>query len=505
MATAATIFHTVRHLRAVQIYRRLYRPRPKVRQSHRAQTRQRTGNWADPITRPVRHIGRNRFRILNQERQIQTWNDAGVPKLWLYNLHYLDHPTADLIEQWIADNPVGTGNGWEPYPIAIRIVNWMKWALNGGNLGPAALDSLHLQAEYLSQSLEHHLGANHLFADAVALTIAGLYFVGDQPQRWFRVGTRLLRRELQEQVLSDGGHYERSPMYHALLLESMLDVLNTARAFAPVADSECCFWSEKASAMLTWLNNMAHPDGRISFFNDAAFEIAPEPSQLIEYASRLGVHPAATRLGESGYVRLVSGDAVVVFDAAPVGPDHQPGHAHADTLSFEMSHRGQRVLVNSGTSTYEKGCDRDWQRGTAAHNTVRIDGLDQSEVWSIFRVARRARPFEIRTDGRTFVAAAHDGYRRMREPVVHRRCVQLSATAVTITDRIEGRGRHRIETFFHLHPEANPDIHLDPKLSVSTEPSFWYPEFNRSVPNTTVIGTWTGACPIEFRNVISLQ
>src|ERR1700719_4431528 len=152
MATAATIFHTVRHLRAVQIYRRLYRPRPQIRQSHRVQTRQRTGNWADPITRPVRHMGRNRFRILNQERQIQTWNDGGVPKLWLYNLHYLEHPTADLIEQWIADTPVGMGNGWEPYPLAIRIVNWIKWALNGGSLGPAALDSLHLQAEYLSQS-----------------------------------------------------------------------------------------------------------------------------------------------------------------------------------------------------------------------------------------------------------------------------------------------------------------------------------------------------------------
>src|SRR6267378_2144734 len=78
-------------------------------------------------------------------------------------------------------------------------------------------------------------------------------------------------------------------------------------------------------------------------------------------------------LGNSGYIRLENKDTVVLFDAAPIGPDYQPGHAHADTLSLEVSHRGRRVLVNSGTSTYERGPERAKERGTAAHNTIVID------------------------------------------------------------------------------------------------------------------------------------
>ena len=81
---------------------------------------------------------------------------------------------------------------------------------------------------------------------------------------------------------------------------------------------------------------------------------------------------------------------MALLDVAPVGPDYLPGHAHADTLSFELSLFGQRVLVNSGTSQYEAGPERSRQRGTAAHNTVIVDGHDSSEVWAGFRVARRA-------------------------------------------------------------------------------------------------------------------
>ncbi|MEN9780004.1 MAG: hypothetical protein RL014_1152 [Pseudomonadota bacterium] len=95
---------------------------------------------------------------------------------------------------------------------------------------------------------------------------------------------------------------------------------------------------------------------------------------------------------DSGYVRLDNGPAVALLDVAPVGPDYLPGHAHADTLSFELSVGAQRVLVNSGTSCYGSSAERLRQRGTAAHNTVVVNGQDSSEVWGGFRVARRPLP-----------------------------------------------------------------------------------------------------------------
>lgn len=494
-----TYLNTIRYLRAEQVYHRLRPRRRRMARAVEARPRTRTHALVPYISRPAAQIGENRFRFLNQEREILSWNDAGAPKLWLYNLHYFEHPAEPLIERWIRENPIGGGNGWESYPIAVRIVNWIKWVLGCGTAEAAMLRSLAQQAEYLSHALEHHLGANHLFADAIALAAAGIFFEGQGADRWLETGTSLLGQQIEEQILPDGAHYERSPMYHALLLESLLDLINISRVYELALDADGALWARAGSAMLQWLATMTHPDGRMAFFNDAAFGVAPEPAALAAYAARLGIQPGEARSSQaSGYVRLERGEAVLLFDAAAIGPDHQPGHAHSDTLSFEVSYSGSRVLVNSGTSTYEAGPARQWQRGTAAHNTVRVDGEDQSEVWSAFRVARRARPLDVKTDGKTFVEAAHDGYRRLADPVIHRRRVALEERRLQITDRIEGRGQHRVELFLHYHPDANPGIVLDKKLEGSFVRSEWYPEFNRSIPNTTLVGEWAGSCPVEF-------
>src|SRR5690606_10804538 len=126
--------------------------------------------------------------------------------------------------------------------------------------------------------------------------------------------------------------------------------------------SDLLQWTEVSSRMQRWLRVMTHPDGRISFFNDAAMGCSASPAELSAYREMLGVDADVTRrhataavvhLADSGYVRLQSNSAVVIADVARVGPDYLPGHGHADTLSFEMSLLGRRFLVNGGTSTYE--------------------------------------------------------------------------------------------------------------------------------------------------------
>jgi uncharacterized heparinase superfamily protein len=200
--------------------------------------------------------------------------------------------------------------------------------------------------------------------------------------------------------------------------------------------------------MLHWLRVMSHPDGDIAFFNDAALGIAPDHRALAAYGDVLGLVDHAGPLGdiealpESGYLRLAAGPAVLIADAAPIGPDYVPGHAHADTLSFELSLEGRRVLVNGGTSTYDDREQRRRERGTAMHNTVEVDGLDSSEAWAAFRVARRARPFGVRwgRDGETlWLEAAHDGYRRLPGRVSHHRRWELLESRLLVMDRLEGR------------------------------------------------------------------
>ena len=211
--------------------------------------------------------------------------------------------------------------------------------------------ALAVQARFLARRLEWHLLGNHLLANAKALVFAGLFFEGEEADAWRNTGLSILARELPEQVLVDGGHFELSPMYHSLIEEDLLDLVNLARAYPGMAPSSVTVtWAKALQRMRDWLVAMSHPDGEIAFFNDAAHGMAPSPCELEAYAERLGLpsYPGTkegvTHLERSGFVRVQQGQLVALFDVGRVGPDYPPGHAHADTLSFELSLSGQKGI-----------------------------------------------------------------------------------------------------------------------------------------------------------------
>jgi uncharacterized heparinase superfamily protein len=152
----------------------------------------------------------------------------------------------------------------------------------------------------------------------------------------------------------------------------------------------------------------------------------------------------------------------LLVDCGPVGPDYQPGHSHCDTLSFELSLKGRRIIVDSGCSQYVDGPVRQYNRGNAGHNTLTIDGQNQSEVWGAHRCARRARPLfaniEKRPDGALVFEGAHDGYCRLPGSPVHRRHIHWSDDTCSIEDTVTGSGRHDIEIRLHISPSLQVDI-----------------------------------------------
>lgn len=531
----ARYFHTLRHLRPVQITGRLWHRVNPARPDLKAapSLRLAAGHWANAVERPASMLAADAFRflaVIGQVRNAVDWNDPAREKLWLYNLHYFDDLNAvaaaertawhrALTARWVAENPPGVGNGWEPYPSSLRIVNWIKWGLAGHELDAAWVDSLAVQARWLRRHIEWHLLGNHLFVNAKALVFAGLFFAGDEAAEWLALGLRILGREVPEQVLPDGGHFELSPMYHAIILEDVLDLLNAADVWpGQVPDAVVAYWRGVAGRMLYWLEQMIHPDGGISFFNDAALGIAANFATLAAYSKRLGIVPSvmATKgrcahLADSGYVRLQQGNATALLDVARIGPDYLPGHAHADTLSFELSLFGQRVVVNSGTSQYGLGAERLRQRGTAAHSTVEVDGADSSEVWGGFRVARRARPFGLAITDETQglkVICAHDGYRRLQGKPIHRRCWWLAEHTLQVRDYIEGEFRVAIARYY-LHPtvqvtgrgqagqfilSAGQIVNWSVAGGVArVVPATWHPEFGLTVPSLCVEIQFEGA------------
>lgn len=458
MIDLGALWRTVKHLRREQILGRarfrLIKPRPDLGPA--PPTRQQTGKWVLPPARDPSMHSSGVVRFLGQERALRTtaWDDPSESRLWRYNLHYFDDLNARraeersqihhrFVQDWIRGNPPGAGTGWEPYPTSLRIVNWIKWFLREPSASrPDYLHSLAIQARWLARRLEFHLLGNHLFANAKAMVFAGAYFEGQEARKWYEIGAHILDRELPEQVLADGGQFELSPMYHALAVEDVLDLINLLGAFEIEGSSRLQGnLVDLVPKMITWLWCMSHPNGDLATFNDCAGGIAPRTDDLVAYSRRL--HLAQVKapdsemvhLDSSGYVRMTSDSAVAILDVGAVGPDYLPAHAHADTLSFELSIGSQRVIVNGGTSCYEAGEQRSRERSTALHSTVEVGGLNSSEVWGAFRVGRRARPHDLAVSQRT-VCCSHDGYRFLKGHPTHRRCWRFENSSLLVEDTV---------------------------------------------------------------------
>jgi uncharacterized heparinase superfamily protein len=477
----ALYFHTIRHLRPKQVSSRLLRKLNAQTKGLSAPT----SFTLRQLTVSTSWVGKpskceDGFNFINLRRDFPAggidWLCPEMPKLWRYNLHYFDYlldagrpkvERCQLIDDWIAGNPVGAPDAWEPFPVSLRIVNWIKFLFGEGRgqTKPEWLKSLYQQALWLERNIEYHLLANHLFKNAKALVCAGLFFEGTDADRWRLKGLELLCREIAEQVLPDGGHFERSPMYHSMIMEDCLDLINicladgslAAQALADKLPPTC-------RKMMAFLLGMAHPDGQIALFNDAAFGIEASPTDLAEYYERvIGETPPAPggsswAFPDTGYfVMAPQPDDRLVVDCGPIGPDYQPGHSHCDTLSFELSLKGRRVIVDSGCCQYEDGDIRKYNRGNVGHNTVAVDGENQSEVWGAHRCARRAYPLYARLnergDGSIFFEGAHGGYKRLRGKPIHQRSITWAKNQITIEDRIEGQGTHDIESRLHIHPD----------------------------------------------------
>jgi uncharacterized heparinase superfamily protein len=566
LASLQRYVHTLRYLRVSQWWHQLLHRLPKLSPAPRpaqlvslrpgVQFLHRMG-MPPSIHREAAFTFLHRKKVFDLGRI--EWANTDMPKLWRYNLHYFDylqHPQrsveskSNLVSDWIEHNSQGTVDAWEAYTASLRIVNWVKFFLSlsaasmknstgaegdtkgefHAGLKHEWLKSLYSQAQWLEQNIEYHILANHYLKNGVALVFAGVYFEGVDADRWLRKGLRILREELKEQFLTDGGHYERSPMYHSICVVDYLDVLNLAQnSPAAVSGEVADEFIGKVTAALEFLNGICFPDGTIPLFNDSAFGIAPTPHQIFDYAERVigykAPEPAKNLMvnafSASGYYVCRKADDMIIIDCGQIGPDYQPGHAHCDTLSYELAIDGRRVVVDSGVCDYEPSQERAYARSTSAHNTVMVDGEEQSEMWGVFRVARRAKPIQGHIDktGHESVLfeGAHDGYRRLSGKPIHRRRMSYDGQGSwMIRDLLEGSGTHRMESFVHFHPDCSlvPSgegvfrIERDGELiaviealntcRMEIQQGCYFPEFGLSQKNPVLAFSCYGEVPLQL-------
>ncbi len=445
---------------------------------------------------------------------------------WRVNLHYMeclegldDESFVAVVGDWIAANPLSDPNAWAcawwSYNLSIRVVVWMQQLAARRQRLPrpfvaAVTASLARQLRFLERHLETDLRGNHLMRNIKALIWAGAFFTGAEAERWRATGETLLARELDWQILPDGCHYERSPSYHCQVFGDLLEIM-TVLGPGPLRERLRLILDRMALACVA----LTHPDGQVALFNDSGLQMAYRPEILLAAHEAGGGRVAAFADGpfalpDAGFYGLRAGDAYLVVDCGPIGPDDLIGHAHGDVLSFEWSVAGRRMIVDQGTFQYKTGAKREVSRRTASHNTVTIDGADPCDFFDAHRCGRRPRVtvLQHRPTATGFVLeGTHDGFQHLPQRPRHVRLLTAESDRLEIRDRIEGAGTHVAEARLLLHPDCRVTI-TDGRATVATEvatlsiessaaiiaePAEWFPELHASRPTTRLRMTFAGA------------
>lgn len=527
------------------------------------------------------------------------WTGSGSGRLWRYHLHGFDwgldlalashmdlgvrayEAFRDYVGDWTQNAKPYTGVGWDSYPLSVRLANWVLAAsifaerlLQDLEFADLFWRQVYTQASFLNGHVEYDIRGNHLIKNGRALFYAGLCFQGARAGAWVERGLRILDEALQEQILPDGGHYERSPMYQCAVLQDYLEVLGIARAHGR---GVLHLMEERIRSMAIWLKEMRHPDEDIPLFQDSSLGTYLLPNELLCWTAaalgdaslktpngqlpviaqlflapkdvdRFGTTPEwsrtlvrrTTSLPYSGYYVITSqgGRDVLFADAGSLGPRCVPGHAHAASLGFELSLDAGRAIVDSGVEGYRNDGWRAYCRGTQAHNTLAIDGHDQAELWHVFRVGRRGGTRVLcwfSEPGLTLLDAENDGFNRLSPGLFHRRRFALVDDRFwLIVDLVGGTGKHRIESYIHIHPDWTIGPHTDGTVHSSLpggpeelwivpyghqeacilnkedargpeDPTWYCPEFGRRVPAPTIILTSRTPLPFVFGYVLARE
>lgn len=447
------------------------------------------------------------------------WNaDPYQYRLWMFNLNYFDYLESlmeahiysrnikylnkgmELIKEWIRDNSSKYDKDlWDPFVVAKRLCNWsvfISYSLKNININTSDIDSINgmilTQAEFLSRNIEYYLDANHIIMDAKGLIFSGVYL---SDMKYIEKGLEILLKEYQRQILKDGGHYEKSTSYHVEVLQHYLEVylLLTKNDYSIDLNiiKKICY------KMFNYLSNITMPNKEIPLVNDSSLDYPIYSNDILQcgaiifnnevyksnctdklssYSFRLfGImgldiynmiklkdkYIQNIQLEDSGYYIIKdklqnNKELYLLFDCGDNGPEYNLGHTHADNLNVILTIGNDKVLVDSGTYTYKNDEYRNLFRSTKMHNTIVIDNRSSSEIWSAFRVAKRAKTKRIdyiEGDNSTIICAEHNGYAKViqKDKLFHKRwIVYLKNIGIIIIDKIYGKfiGSHKININF---------------------------------------------------------
>ena len=459
-------YYTLRHLTPTQLYYQLKYRLHKISRLQRIDPVSLTFFELSILAIPSipTYVKRNDDGIIVQFLNIDetysdkiNWAEMKHGKLWNYHLQYADflkqdNLPVDFREALILDLYAWLEKGkltHEPYPASLRIMNVIRFLSHHRVEIEAESDLIQFvysELHFLEKRLEYHLRGNHLLENAFALLMGGFAF---QNENWSQTAEDIFEDQIQEQILMDGAHFERSPMYHLILLFRFLE----AFYYLPDDHDLSYLFHSTSKKMLSWISEMSFMNGDLAHFNDSINGQTFNANEIIKLAKVCGIaEKSGIQFSDSGYRKFKNQQFEIIMDACGIAPPSQPGHAHADSLSFILHIHGSPVISDPGISTYEAGDRRNWERSTEAHNTVTFNNQDTADIWGKFRVGRRPHvAIQKESSSEITIHLRHklksgDVYNHRRSFVISEKFIEINDD-VNLDQPVTGR--------FHLHPSVS--------------------------------------------------
>tara|TARA_B100000212_G_scaffold317287_1_gene272827 strand:+ start:24977 stop:26785 length:1809 start_codon:yes stop_codon:yes gene_type:complete len=451
------------------------------------------------------------------------WNQKNWERLWQFNLHYFDWIKKDIdfflkndkfpknllrteifIDHWIKNNNPGRGDGWHSYTLSLRIRNWIWFFIFfPKTLKQKRINSLWQQICWLYNHPESCHGGNHWLENLITLSLATLHFKNKKAEKIFMISMERLKKELKMQILADGGHEERSAGYHFLILERLIEL----GCFLKIAKKENFDWLDKTiEKMVSWAENVKLLNEQLPRFNDSSTDMVSSPNQIIEFGisylnkkisrklksnslkyvfidTYLKYHriendastiiikqniESITDLLDTGWTILRPGKGwEITYKWGTPCPKHLPAHVQSDLCSFDIFYNGLPIIAEAGTSTYEYGSLRLFQRSSQAHNIFQLGKINKRnkwiepvEVWDNFRAGFKAKPLEhysrIYENNTLMVGSSHDGYLRYGANYSRQLFCLINEKGylkITIVDNVNNKKNMCWRKFLHFSPK----------------------------------------------------
>lgn len=422
-------------------------------------------------------------------------------RLWTFNLNYFNFLNElsnsfrvtnndkylkkgiELIFNWINSNGnIYDKDIWDPYVLSIRVFNWINFiSYNKKNISEDVIKRINIyidsQLRFLNKNFEYYLDCNHLLMDAKGLLVGGVYLNNN---KYIEKACKVFDEEYNRQFTNDGFHYENSPSYQAEVLDNYLTAYIVLIKNKKEKNAEKIKLNEKCIKIADALYQYMDNEGNIPLLNDSSLDYPLFISDILQIACLVLNRPnykcklpkkLSNRvvqvlgkeyiekyinieekaeihdnlfISQNGYVFIEDKNFRVIFDCGNGGPDYNLGHTHADNLNIIMQYNNSNIIEDAGTYTYKKSKERNIFRSTKYHNTIEIDGKSSSEIWSAFRVAKRAKTKILNIiENRDYyiITAEHDGYTKVlkNDSIYHERTlVFIKNKGIIIIDKIKG-------------------------------------------------------------------